>query len=304
MAVTEREMLEDLAYAEAEGSSDMGESDEWDRFGESDDRFGESDDRFGEDEEMFGESDDADLWDSGDMFGEGDSLEAEEAEESISNSLGSMLGAEDEDEFFGKLLGGIKNIVKKAAPVLGKIARGAAPILSMIPHPAAQVASKVANVVGKLKAEGGSVEDALEAVAEIAVRDPRALPVVAGLAARSVLKDRGAAMSPSQRRQAAKSATSAAATLVRNGGPKAIRALPRIVKSVKRTAASKGTPPAMRPKVLARTAAKVAQRPALMRNLSRPSAKGQAIAQRSGGGNGSVRNIQVPSGATITITVG
>ena len=117
-----------------------------------------------------------------------------------------------------------------------------------------------------------------------------------------MIKDRGASMSPTQRKQAAKAATTAARTLVANGGPKAIRALPRIAKSVRRTAASKGTPPAMRPKVLARTAAKVAQRPGLLRNLSRPSPKGQAIAQRAG--NGSVRNITVPSGSSITITAG
>ena len=288
MAVTEQEMLEDLAYTESEGPADMGEDDR--------DRMGEEDDF-----DAFGGEDDFEAEDYGeDMFGE-DLLEAEEAEESVANQLGAILGAEDEDEFFGKLLGGIKSLAKKAAPFVGKLARGAAPILSMIPHPAAQVAGKVAGVLGKLKAEGGSVEDALEAVAEIAVQDRRALPVVAGLAARSMVKDRGASMSPTQRKQAAKAATTAAKTLVASGGPKAIRALPKIAKSVRRTAASKGTPPAMRPKVLARTAAKVAQRPGLLRNLSRPSPKGQAIAQRAG--NGSVRNITVPSGATITISV-
>jgi hypothetical protein len=287
MAVTEQEMLEDLAYAESEGPADMleDEADAWDGFGEADESdYLEAGD-FGEDEF--------------DGFGE-DAYEAEEADESIGNILGNILGAEDEDEFFGKLLGGIKNIVKKAAPVVGKIARGAAPILSMIPHPAAQVAGKVAGVLGKLKAEGASTEDALEAVAEIAVQDRRALPVVAGLAARTVMKDRAAAVPPAQRKQAAKAVNSAAKTLVANGGPKAIRALPRIAKSVKRTAASKGTPVAMRPKVLARTAAKVAQRPGLLRNLSRPSANGQGIVRRTAG---SVRNISVPSGATITISV-
>ena len=114
MAVTEQEMLEDLAYTESEGPADMGE-DEWDRMGGEDDfdAFGEEDDFEAED---YGE----------DMFGE-DSLEAEEAEESVANQLGAMLGAEDEDEFFGKLLGGIKSLAKKAAPIMGKLARGRRP---------------------------------------------------------------------------------------------------------------------------------------------------------------------------------
>jgi hypothetical protein len=289
MAVTEQEMLEDLAYAESEGPADMMEdgADAWDAMGEEDEA-----DFLGESGEI-GEDD-------FDGFG-GDPLEAEEAEEFIGGLLGNILGAEDEDEFFGKLLGGIKNIVKKAAPVVGKIARGAAPILSMIPHPAAQVAGRVAGVLGKLKAEGASTEDALEAVAELAVQDRRALPVVAGLAARTVLKNRAAAMPPQQRKQAAKAATTAAKTLVALGGPKAIRALPRIARSVRRTAASKGTPPAMQPQVMARTAAKVARNPTLLRSLSRPLPRGQSIVQRTAG---MVRNIQVPSGATITITVG
>jgi len=76
--------------------------------------------------------------------------------------------------------------------------------------------------------------------------------------------------------------------------------MPKLVRSVKRTAASKGTPVAMRPKVLARTAAKLAQRSDLMRNLSRPSPKAQGILRTVG----SVRTLHVPAGSTITITTG
>ena len=141
MAVTEQEMLEDLAYTEFEGPADMGE-DDWDRLGEADDF-----DAFGGEDDFEAEDYAEDMYESEDL------LEAEEAEESVANQLGAILGAEDEDEFFGKLLGGIKSLAKKAAPFVGKLARGAAPILSMIPHPAAQVAGKVAGVLGKLKSE-------------------------------------------------------------------------------------------------------------------------------------------------------
>ena len=100
---------------------------------------------------------------------------------------------------------------------------------------------------------------------------------------------------------AAKAATAATKALIAAGGAKAMRAMPKLVKSVKRTAASKGTPVAMRPRVLARTAARVAQRPDLVRNLSRPSPRGQDILQRT---IGSVRTLHVPAGSTITITTG
>ena len=285
MAMRQQDIMADLAY-EADGSADMWE-DEADMFGDS----GFEDD---------GYEDAADYYeDEADWFE--DDMAADEADEDIGRALGSILGAEDEDEFFGKLFSAAKNIVKKAAPVVGKIARGAAPLLSMIPHPAAQIGSQVANVLGKLRAEGASVDDALEAIAEVAVRDRRALPIVAGLAARSVIKNKGASMPPAQRQQVARTMTNAAKQLVANGGSKGIRALPKITKSVKRTAAARGTPVAVRPKVVARAAGKVAQNPALLRRLSTPSPKGQALVQRA---NGSGRTLDVAGPATITINVG
>jgi hypothetical protein len=286
MAISETDVMEDLAYSESEGAADFG--DDFESFTEADfDGY--------EDDFEGGESD----------FYE-DDFDSYEADESVGNMLGQILGAEDEDEFLGKLFSGAKALIKKAAPVVGKIARGAAPILSMIPHPAAQVAGKVAGVLGKLKAEGGTVEDALEAVAEIAAKDRRALPVVAGLAARTVVKNRGATMPPAQRAQVAKTMNKAAKTLVAAGGDKGIRALPKIAKSVKRNAAARGTPPTAQAKVVARTAAKVAQNPPLLRRLSTPSPTGQAIVQRTPGsfGGGGSRTLSIPGPATITINVG
>jgi hypothetical protein len=290
MAISEQDIMEDLAYAESEGPAEF--EDDFEAFGSEEDSSFFEHDFAGEESDGFE-----------------DGLEAEEAEESVAQTLASVLGAEDEDEFLGKLFSGAKNLIRKAAPIVGKIARGAAPILSMIPHPAAQAAGQVANVLGKLRAEGASVEDALEAVAEVAVRDPRALPLVAGLAARSVMTNRAAHMPPAQRQQVAKSMVKAARTLVASGGPKAIRALPKITNSVRRTAGARGTPAAMQPKVIARTAAKVAQNPGLLRRLSAPSSRSQHIAQRlgsygGGSGFGGSRTITVPGPATITINVG
>jgi hypothetical protein len=277
--------MEDLAYGESEGPADMME-DEFDPFNEYESDFaGDA----GEDE--------------GEYFAGEDDFEADKADDAIGQVLGSVLGAEDEDEFFGKLFSGAKNLIKKAAPFVGKIARGAAPILSMIPHPAAQVAGRVASVLGKLKAEGASVEDALEAVAELAARDPRALPVVVGLASRSVIKNRGASMPPAQRQQIAKTMNRAARTLVGSGGPKAIRALAKITQSVKRTASARGASAALQPRAIARTVAKVAN-PSLLRRLSAPSQRAQGFAHRTNGGNGGSRTFSVPRPAMITINVG
>ena len=193
MTISEQDVMEDLAYAEAEGSAEMTDMMEGE-FYEDEDSADFSEDYFSEDGADFGE----------------DAYESED--QTLGRVLGGALGAESEDEFFGKLFSGIKNIAKKAAPVLGKIGRAAAPILSAIPLPQAQLAGKLAGLVGKLRAEGGTVEDALEAVAEIAARDTRALPVVAGLAARSVIKNSGANMPPAKRQQVAATMNRAAKT--------------------------------------------------------------------------------------------
>jgi hypothetical protein len=294
MAMNSNDVMEDLAYGEAEGAADLWGEDDTDSY-ENDYEMDSIEDEF----------EDA----SEDDFEDGFEDDFEEADEFIGKLLGSVLGAEDEDEFLGKLFSGAKKLISKAAPVLGKIARGAGPILSMIPHPAAQIGSQVAKTLGKLRAEGASVEDALEAVAEVAVRDPRALPIVTGLAARSVIKNRGASMPSEQRKQVAKTIQRAATTLVRQGGPKAIRALPKITNSVKRTAAANGTPVAARPSVVAKTAAKVAENPTMLRRLSAPSPRGQALARRANGGSsgyrgGGGRTIRIPGPATIRISAG
>ena len=292
MATNEQDTLEDLAYAEAEGPSELFEE-EFEAEDGMESEYGESE--YGESD--FYESDPSeDYLEFEGEESETDMLFAEngEADPRMIDRLSAVLGAEDEDEFFGR----IRDIAKRVKKGVGKVARAAAPILRVIPHPYAQAASRVASVLGKLRAEGASTEDALEAVAEVAVRDRRALPIVAGLAARTVLKNQAATMSPAQRRQAIRSATRAAQTLVASGGPPAIRALSKVARSVRRTAAAKGTPPAMRSKVLQRTAAKVAQNPALLQKLSRPSPAAQAVVGRTGG---RVRTISVPGPARIRI---
>lgn len=298
MAMSEQDVMEDLAYAEAEGSSDMADTSDMADMMEGD--FYEDEDFVDLTEDYFGE-DDAD-------FGE-DAYES--GEQLLTKVIGGALGAEDEDEFIGKLFSGIKNIAKKVAPVIGKIGRAAAPILSAIPLPQTQLAAKLAGLAGKLRAEGGTVEDALEAVTEIAASDRRALPVVAGLAARSVIKNLGANMPAAKRHRIAHTMHRAAKTLVANGGQKAIRALPRITRSVKRTSAGSGTPPSAQPRIVARTAAKVARNPRLLQQLSKPSPQGQAIVRGTmggmggmGWGGGASRTISIPGPATITIDAG
>ena len=119
-----------------------------------------------------------------------------------------------------------------------------------------------------------------------------ALPVLAGVAARAALRPlirRGAAVAGrAVRRQLVRGATQAARSLVRRQGPQAVRALPRIARSVGRTAARRGVRPTALPTAIRQTAARVAAQPGLARRLSRPTvavSRGPArrLGVRSGG---------------------
>ena len=209
-------------------------------------------------------------------------------EEAWDELIAYALGAEDSDEFFRRLARGIGRFakgavraVRKAAPTIGRIARTIAPVASLIPGVGTAVDS-VANVVGQLMADEASEEEALEAFAELATRTRSAVPIAAGLAARRVLGPAAARMPMRQRVAAVRTVRRAATQLVNRGGPTAIRALPRIARSVRRTGVVRRTPPAMRPRVLARTVGRVVQRsPRLRRQLAQPLARGRQVIQRT-----------------------
>jgi hypothetical protein len=283
-------MFDDLAMDEADDSFD--EYDEADSYDEADDGFDEGDDGFDEaDVDAGDEYDESPLGfeaneEGDDLFDERDDGFDEEAFDEL---IAQALGAEDADEFFGKIARGLRgafNAVRKAAPTIGKIARTVAPIASLIPGVGTAIGG-VANVVGKLMADEASEDEALDAFAELAVRNPAARPVLAGLAARKVLGARAPQMSLAQRRKAVRVIRAATNALVRTGGPAAVRALPRIARSVKRTSVARRTPAIARPRVLANAARRaISRNPQLKRQLTRPSAIGRRVLSRIGGYGG------------------
>ncbi len=323
MYALEDDLYEDLAF-EAEGEAELGDELEMEDYAEDfEEDFGDDfDDAFEmeayEDDDFYEDDFDAfDAYEGYDAY-EDDDFEDDYAEEALEDAMVYALGADETDEFLGKLLSGLKKVgrkvvrgVKKYAPAVGRIAGRVGKVASLIPHPYAQAIGKAAGVVGKaarlaakLRAEGASEEDALEAFAEMAAKDPRALPIVAGLTARTVLKKKSARMSPVARKKVVKQMKGAAKTLVAKRGPGAVRALPKIAKTVKRNAIAKGVPPTAAVKVVKRTAAKVASKPGLARKLSKPSPTAKRIVRAAGAAGGAVvpRSYRIPGPARITIT--
>jgi hypothetical protein len=271
----EESIFGDLAFDEAGDSYD-----EYDEADEAEDAWDEGDELDAADEadEAEDEYEDSPLsaWDEGEDPGdEGD-------EDGFETLVAHALGAEDTDEFFGKIF----KAIKKAAPTIGKIARAVGPVASLIPGVGTAVGG-VANVIGELMADEASEDEALDAFAEVAVRNKAARPVVAGLVARKVLGPKAAQMPLSTRKAAVHTINRAAKQLVATGGPTAIRALPRLARSVRRTAVARNTPPSARARVLANAAKRVVHRhPRLRRQLTKPSRLGQNALRRMGSGGG------------------
>jgi hypothetical protein len=317
--LNEEDMFDDLAFDEAEGPTssfdEFDEMDEGDEFDEMDqgDEFDEGDE--GDEGDEFDE-----MADAGDEFDEGDYDEGDDDTDAFVSMVARALQAEDSDEFLRRLASGAMNIgrrvasaARQAAPHIGRAARAAAPLLRAIPHPWAQAGGQIAGLLGRLRADGASEEEALDAMSELAVRNPRALPVVAGLAVRSVARGATARMPQRARVAAVRGVTRTAQNLVRQQGRQAVRAVPRVATSVRRTAATRGTPAQARPQVLRRTVQRVAQNPSMAQRLSRPSPAGQSALRRAGvqpvgrglGGSpcprGGRRTITVRGPARITI---
>ena len=293
MATLEDELYEDDAY-EAEGAAEF--------YGDGmEGLFSEGE--FGEE---FQETDEWEAMDplEDELEDEIDALEGYELEDDPwEGAMAYALGAESEDEFFKRLIQGAKKVAKKVASGVSKVAPIVSKVAGLIPHPiaqavakGAQVAGKVANLAQKLRAEGATEDEALDAFTELAARDPRALPVVAGIAARNLVKGKGAAMPFGTRKTAVKDVKAAATNLVARGGAKAVRALKPITNSVNRTAAVKGTPTAAKPKVVRATAAKVSKSPQLTHKLAKPSPMGMTNGRRGS------RSYTIAAPARITIT--
>lgn len=281
MAHYEEDLIDELETDEAEGMSEaydeldsLDEGDELDSLDEGDEM-----DELDEAEDEWDEGDEAE----GDEWDEYDEASDEEADEAgIDQALAFALAAEDSDEFFRRLrriAGRVVRVARRVAPIAGRIARVAAPILRVIPHPAAQVAARVANVVGRLRMEGASEEEALEALSELAARNRAATPVAAAVAARALVGRAGAVMPPQARIRAVRQVRRAAQTLAA-ARPQAIRALPRVIRSVRRTAAVRRTPAGVRPQVALNTARRVAASPAMLRRLARPLGRGRVLIGR------------------------
>jgi hypothetical protein len=196
-----------------------------------------------------------DLADLGD-FGDDD------AADQIDDAVAEALQADDADEF----LGGLRNVLRKVAPIVGKIA-------PLLPIPGAGIIGKAADIVAKVAADEADEIDAIDDLADLGDSidsvDPVA-PVVAGLAIKKAIPT-VSNLPHGTRKQLVKATTAATKLVARHHGAGAAKAMPAIVRQARRTAARNGAPATALPQIIRKTAAKVARSPNLVRRMAQTS---------------------------------
>jgi hypothetical protein len=201
-----------------------------------------------------------------DDLGEAAEFDAAEVMDELEDAVAEALDADDADEFFGKLFKGLRNIAKKVAPIVSKVA-------PLLPIPGAALIGKAADVVSKVAADEADELDAFEGMIDIADEADSfdaAAPVAAALAIRKAVPQ-AARLPHAQRKQLVKATAAATRHVARRHGPTAAAAVPAIVKHARRVAVQRGAPARQLPHLVRQTAAKVAQSPQLVRRFARAS---------------------------------
>jgi hypothetical protein len=272
MTMTDRfdeDLMEDLAEPEGPAYSRFDDAGDLGDLGEDLGDLGDLGEDLADPSDLFlgdlGE-DLADPYDLGDSYDTADQFD---------EAIAEALMADDADEF----LGSVWKAVKKAAPIVSKIA-------PMLPIPGAGIIGKVADVVANAAEDAADEMDAIDDLADLGDQmdsmDPVA-PVVAGLAIKKAIPA-VSRLPHGTRKQLVKATAAATKHVARHHGAAAAAAMPAIVRHARKVAVRRGVPAAHLPHLVRRTAARVVRSPALVRRLAqtsrrmRPAAPGMGMA--------------------------
>jgi hypothetical protein len=224
---------------------------------------------------------------SGDEFAEDASVDAIDSMEA---AIADALEAEDSDEFFRRVVQGVRraaNVARQVGRGVGQAARAVAPIARAIPLPQAQAIARVANIAGRLLANGADEFAALDEMLSFAETEEAvdaAAPIIAGLTIRTIMP-RTSRLNPALRRQLVRSVRQSTQALARRQGTPAIRAIPRVVQAVQRTAQRRRISPRQLPQAVRRATANVVRNPRLVSQLARATRQATAVTQSYGRGS-------------------
>jgi hypothetical protein len=218
-------------------------------------------------EDNFGDS-----FSLGDEFAEGESVNAMNG---IADAIADALEAEDSHEFLRRMAQGVRQ------------------------------SGRVAGIARRLVANGADEFEALDemlAFAETEAAIDAAVPMIAGLTIRTTMPG-AARLNRTVRRQLVRSVAQSAQTLARRQGAQAVRAIPRVVQAVQRTAQRQRIPAHQLPQAVRRTMARVVQNPRLVSRLARATRQAESVTRRysSSTAPGMPRRLVIRGPVEITI---
>lgn len=271
------------AFDEEMEDEDDGDDDELEASGDDeDDDYDDDDDDEGDDLETVS-------WDEDDEDDDGDDTETLEAsgededdddddeeddddeDDGLEAGMAFALGADDKEEFFERVGGALRRAGRVGAGIgrgRGRRSRARTRLRTVL------------RLIARVRQDGGSEDGALDAIGEFAATRRGLSPIVAGLAARALIRRSGRLLRRRARRQVVRKMRAAALLLQRRQGPKGIRALIRVVRGVRRNAASRRASPLVRARLVLNSARRVAANPGLARRLARPIPRGRALLRR------------------------
>lgn len=209
--------------------------------------------------------------------------------DALESAVANAMEAEDGDEFLLRLISGIRGVAGTARQNIPTASRPVGPRSRPNPRRAARpvggtmaggglggLLQQLLPLLRQHAALGADEAELFEDLADWYEQEQadQALPVLAGVAARAALRPLlrrgGAAAARAAARQIVRGATQAARTLIQRQGPRAVRALGPIGRSVGRAAQRNNLRPAALPGAIRQTAARVAAQPALAQRLIQP----------------------------------
>ena len=228
----------------------------------------------------------------------GDDFEADqESAEGFEDALADALLADDADEFLARLLSGVAGLAGGVAGAAGR-ARGIAQTAQRVARGVGAAASsaqtiarrarRIAQRAQRARSPGGYLlqqlgqylnqrmdeYDALEDLSDWYADEQidEAIPALGALVARTaagpLLRRAATGMGRAAARELVRSGTRAVHTLVRRQGRPAVRAMPRLARSVARVVARRRLSPRAAATALQRVASRVAAQPRLVRRLA------------------------------------
>ena len=189
--------------------------------------------------------------------------------DALETALVEALGADDTDEFFRRVVRGVRRMAQGGSQSRGQ-ARVVSPVASALALSWPQAIGRVASVASRLMADGADAFEAIDTLVDLAADEDvmdAAVPAIATLAMHSTMPRTSRLPTP-VRQQLVRATTRTAHIFARQQGPQAMRALPAVLQAAQLTTRRQRLPPHALPRLIQRIGQRLSRNPHMIRRLA------------------------------------